>query len=318
MKTIHLIIVIAVIAAIFLVISLFQQTPKQQSRDPELIAKVGPNEIKVEQFIQEMEYRSKRGQIDRQALLEEMIEYETLLVKAVEAGLDKDPEVIRAYRNLLVGKFKSRNLTPLIEKVNISDTDVKTCYDAHRDDYTRPAKARLAILYMETHKSMPSEKIESIKNKMSEAREKALVLTGEKGFGKLAISFSEDQVTRYKGGDLGWVNKGQNYRWDEKVVKAGFALEKIGDTSDIVATDTGIYLVKLMDRRKSELVPIEKVNARIEHRLILEKKRETEKTFRQDIRASVNVEIFPDILETVPMPKKENSGSGKQKPPALH
>ncbi|QTA80017.1 Putative peptidylprolyl isomerase [Desulfonema limicola] len=309
-----IIIIIVITAAIFTALSLLRKPPKDQdSRDPELIARVGPNEIRIKQFKQEIEYRKNRGKIDKQALLEEMIEYETLLVKALEAGLDKDPEIVRAYRNSLVGKYKSLNLTPMIENIKISDIEIEKYYNAHRETYTRPEKARLAVLYMKTHSTMSEEKIKSIREKMSEAKEKVLELSGEKGFGKLAISFSEDQTSRYKGGDLGWLSKGRNYRWDEKVIQAGFALENIGDVSDIIDTDKGLYLVKLMDKRDAEITPLEKVNARIKHELLLEKRRQTETNFKQNVRTSVPVKKYSYVLETIQIP----DSSGNEKVPAL-
>jgi PPIC-type PPIASE domain. len=42
---------------------------------------------------------------------------------------------------------------------------------------------------------------------MIEARESASKQNHGRGFGPIAVKYSEDQVTRYKGGDIGWVNK---------------------------------------------------------------------------------------------------------------
>ena len=39
-----------------------------------------------------------------------------------------------------------------------------------------------------------------------------------KGFGALAVNFSEDQETRYQGGDLGWIERGRFPQRFEKAV----------------------------------------------------------------------------------------------------
>lgn len=61
------------------------------SRENRLHHRVGPREIRVERFKEEAARRGglRSGDgLDRQALLEDLIDYETLLVKAFEAGLD--------------------------------------------------------------------------------------------------------------------------------------------------------------------------------------------------------------------------------------
>ena len=47
------------------------------------------------------------------------------------------------------------------------------------------------------------------------------------GFGAVAVEYSDDQVSRYRGGDIGWLDDGNfSYRWPKEVLAAGYALEK--------------------------------------------------------------------------------------------
>ena len=58
------------------------------------------------------------------------------------------------------------------------------------------------------------------------ARTEALALEpGVPGFGGVAVNYSEDQDSRYRGGDIGWLQAGTiDGRWDRKVSEAVFAL----------------------------------------------------------------------------------------------
>jgi len=315
-------IAVLLLIGVYFFIAPRQDTVKEK-RDPDLLAKVGSREIRAEQFKDEAERRSRvRQTIDKKMLLEEMIDYETLLVKAFEAGLDKDPEIIRSYHNMLIGKLREKNLTPRIESIQIGEDEIISYYQTNISKYTRPAKARLSMIYIRANPKMSAEKIAQLQSLMKEVREKALQdadsnlnLEPTNGFGKLAAEYSEDQSTRYRGGDIGWIDAERQYRWESGVLAAGFALEKPGDISDIVATDSGLYLVKLTDKQESAVTPLEKVKARIRHKMMLEKQRATEKAFKEEMRNATVIETYPENLENIRI--NEASGSGQQKPPHL-
>src|SRR5689334_22454431 len=87
-----------------------------------IIARVGSYEITVDEFKRELEYRqtANRPVISKEALLEEMISQKALLLKAREAGLENDPELRRAYENLLMGKLKEMELTTRIKALRVT------------------------------------------------------------------------------------------------------------------------------------------------------------------------------------------------------
>ena len=65
-------------------------------------------------------------------------------------------------------------------------------------------------------------------------------LNGGADFDELA--FKADQITR---GDLGWVPRG--YLLEPKIEEAAFALE-VGQHSDVIATDVGFHIVRILAR----------------------------------------------------------------------
>ena len=294
------------------------QTVRKPEHDLDVIAQVGPREIRAEQFKAEMIRRggSNPGNIDKNKLLEEMIDYETLLVKAYEAGMDKDPDIVRSFQNMLVGKIRQRDLKTQIDAVTVTDEEIKNWYDAHLDLYTQPAKIRVAILYMKTDSFMSAEKISEIRKKMAEARQKAVSESANAtGFGPLAIDYSVDQASRYRGGDIGWLLRGRAYRWDPAVIEAAFSLERVGDISDIVRTDSGLYLVKLTDRAEASVTSLERVKNAVRHKLLTEKRKAVEKAFQENIRASIPIRTFPKVLETIDIPLvPENQMDGDKLP----
>jgi parvulin-like peptidyl-prolyl isomerase len=214
----------------------------------------------------------------------------------------------------LAGNFKSKYLEPLIENVSVSPEEVRQYYESHREEFTRPPSVRLAMLYSEARSKMPPEKRETIRERMAGARESALGLSDEKDFGKLSIAFSEHQASRYRGGDVGWVREEGMAEIAKEATDAGFALENIGDVSEVVSADDGFYVVKLMDRRQPEAIPFEKAEKKITRALLLEKRKQVEEEFYELKRAGIAIKIYPEALAGV---EAQDPASGGEKPPAL-
>jgi peptidyl-prolyl cis-trans isomerase C len=289
--------------------------------DPQVLARVGPSEIRVEQFRAQMARRGggKPESLDRQALLEEMIEQEALYVKAVQAGLDKDPEVQRACRNLLIGKLRERELAPRLAKVEVTAEELRAAYDHDRPRHLRPAAVRLAALYLPAGPAMKEAQVAGLRERMAEARRKALEppVAGAPGFGTLAIAYSEDQATRYKGGEIGWVEAERGPAWLGPAVRqAAGALKSPGDLSEVISDFRGVYLVKLIERRDAEPIPFSAVEPALRQRLLAEKRQQLERSFAQEACGSVPVEIHADRLANI-TPPISHARTGAQQPPSF-
>lgn len=291
----------------------------ERKSDPTLLATVGTHEIRAEQFREQMVRRGglRPEVLNKEALFQEMIEQEALYVRALNAGIDKDPELQRTWRNLLIGKFKERELAPRIEKAEVTTTELEAAYHGEQERYSRPAAVRVAVLYLKVESVMKPEKVAELQRRMNEARQKALVgeSTAAPGFGALAITCSEDQATRYCGGVLGWIEKNRGHAWlGTSALNAAFALSRLGEISEVVADSKGIYLIKLLDRREPALVPLAEVESSLKQRLLLEKRRQIEQAFARECRESVPVVTHPELLPAVMVPTPAAVADNKQPP----
>ena len=302
-----------------LVISALFPVSCGKKNDPAVLATVGTHEIRTEQFREQMVRRGglRPEELNKEALLQEMIEQEALYVRALNAGINRDPELQRAWRNLLIGKFKERELSPRIEKVEVTQTELAAAYDRERERYSRPAAVKVALLYLKVEAVMKPEKVAELQRRMNDARQKALAVeaTGATGFGALAITCSEDQATRYNGGVLGWLEKNRGHAWlGPGAVEAAFALAKPGDLSEVVTDSNGLYLLKLLDRRAPSVVPLAEVESSLRQRLLLEKRRKIEQTFGRECRESVPVVAHPELLPAIVVPATPTVVDNKQPP----
>jgi peptidyl-prolyl cis-trans isomerase D len=102
--------------------------------------------------------------------------------------------------------------------------------------------------------------VEEIKKKAED------ILKQVKGGGKfedLAKKYSED-ATKDKGGDVGWLLQGQALPEYEK---AAFSLPK-GATSDLIRTQIGFYIIKVLDKETAHTKPFEEVKNQLRAELV--------------------------------------------------
>jgi peptidyl-prolyl cis-trans isomerase C len=278
------------------------QKPPPAQIESDVLAEVGPLKIRVADLVFEAERRSGGiERVNKEALLEEMIANEALAAKAMELGLDKDTEVRRMYHNILAGKLRQMNLEPLLSQAEATDEDARHYYEANIGSYVVPPRHRLAMLHLAADRTMSGERRHATRERLEAAREKALADRSSAGFGVLAIEYSDDQASRYRGGEIGWIEPGRgNSRWDPAVIDAGAVLTTPGEISPVIEAGNGFYLLKLLETQPGSNVPLERVSTTIRHRLLTEKRREIEKSYLEQTRASLPVRVYGEVLSTLP------------------
>jgi parvulin-like peptidyl-prolyl isomerase len=271
-----------------------------------VLAKVGNANITLQDFQREVEWytRNQRSLPEKQALLDEMISREARLQRARALGLDQDPDLRRHCDSLLIGKLEQRELRPKLDQMEVPTEEVRAAYDKDIARYTHQAKARLAIIFIQADAKMGAARMAELEGRIAEARKQTLDLpAGTRGFGKVAMDFSEDQASRYRGGDVGWFDQGlKDYRLPAEVVTAGFDLKSPGDISDVIKTAKGFYLVSRIEVRPVTTVPLATVQPTIQRRLLADKRQEGQMAFDQEMRRMAPVQTFPAVLATAPYP----------------
>ena len=289
------------------------------------VARVGPEIITVDDFQDAMRTRPVGNDLRaRAALLGEMIEFRALVQEAKARGYEGDPEIKAAFERLLANKVRAADETT---EPQISPEEIETYYRAHQQQFTVPAKIRVAMIFVEAGKLSTDEKRAERRAKIVEARAKAQsqptpVDTQHIGFGPLAAEYSYDQATKYKGGDLGYLLGNVDGKdvdgLDQDVVKAAFALSEIGQISDVLTTTRGYYLLKLLERQPATIRPLSSVGNQIGSRLKQEKVRKARESFAAAILAGKSVEIHSDRLDAIPVPTvRPETNSGPNGPPRV-
>lgn len=108
----------------------------------------------------------------------------------------------------------------------------------------RPAKGKYKVAHIMM--IVPKESGSTFKEKSRNTIDGLLVrLNAGEDFAKLAEEFSEDRRTAADGGTLGWVSVGG--KMIKEFEDAVFLLKKVGDISDVLETNYGFHIIKLLE-----------------------------------------------------------------------
>jgi peptidyl-prolyl cis-trans isomerase D len=170
------------------------------------------------------------------------------------------------YQNAIPEKRQLRyflvNDQDLAGKITVEDTELQRYYSAHQENYRVPDRAKVRHILIQTPKPGPDGKPDQ--KGVDEARAKAQgILKQVKSggdFAALAKKNSEDPGSKDKGGELGWIVKGQTVAEFEKTA---FSQSK-GQISDLVQTSYGFHIIQTEDREEAHVKPLAEAKSTVE------------------------------------------------------
>jgi peptidyl-prolyl cis-trans isomerase SurA len=173
--------------------------------------------------------------------------------------------------------------------INIPNEEVKTYYDAHPQEFTRPEQVVLTEIFLSTEGKSPEE-IESVQKKTEDLRNR--VLKGD-DFNEIAKRYSEGSTAK-DGGELGTFQRGQLSPQLEEVV---FKMEK-GKITDVIQTKTGFEVLKVEAHFQAGLQPMDKVENEVMNKLYMAKMQPTMRTYLAQLREESYVMVKPGYTDS--------------------
>lgn len=201
--------------------------------------KVTPKEI--EGAIDEVKQRNKINQEQ----LEEALAVEGLTLETFKKDLEK-----KILRNKFVHSIVKVEQKP--GEKELTEFFLKNANQYRVKESYRPAH----ILFLVPQEATP-EQIRGIRKKSQRVLEK---IKEGADFAEMAMEYSEDASTRKEGGDLGYFNKGELLpALERQAMKL-----QVGEVSDLVRTEFGFHILKLLDRKGGEPPPFEEIKERVQ------------------------------------------------------
>ena len=220
---------------------------------------VSPAELQ-EQF----RYNNEKVKLDYAVIKPDDIEAKIVPTDAeIKAQYEKDKAKYQVPEKRVV-RYGLVDIIKMRQNVKVSDDELKALYQKNMQDYAVPNRVHVEhILFMTVGKT--DAEIAEIKKKAEDVLKQA---KSGANFEDLAKKYSEDPGgSKEKGGDIGWIVQGQTVPEFEKVA---FSLPK-GSISDLVKTQYGFHIIKVIDKETAHTKPFEEVKDSIKAPLVLSK-----------------------------------------------
>jgi len=273
----------------------------------DVLAKFGDKKITVADLdkvigfldMQKQEMIKQNPQL-REQLLRQLVQSYVIADLAKKAGYEKETDIaeqLEFFKDSFLANVYVRR--EIVDKIQISDDDIRAYYKAHEDELKTPEMVRARHILFRVADNAPEEEKQKTLKKAEEILDR--IKSGE-DFAELASEFSDDTVTKTNGGDLGVFARGRMVKSFED---AAFALKQ-GEVSEIVETPFGYHIIKVDEKIDASVTPYDSVKDSIKQRLIQEHTQSEISEFTEKALKDAGVEFHTELLTGEKKDENEN------------
>jgi peptidyl-prolyl cis-trans isomerase D len=203
-------------------------------------------------------------------------------------------------------------LVPKDFRPQVSEAEVEKYYTENAKEFESPRQIRASHVLVSVPQTGGSEAEDKARAKAADVIRRAKA--GE-DFAKLAAEVSEDPGSKTKGGDLGWITKGEMVPDFEA---AAFALGKGELTAEPVRTPFGFHAIKVLDVRPGGQKTLKDVAPGIRDRLAAEAADKAARARAEEVRAPLQAaKDFMAEARTLGLTPVETTMAKAERPPTM-
>ena len=145
-------------------------------------------------------------------------------------------------------------------KINLPQSEIERAYNNNMEQYTTPEQVRASHVLLKTEGKDDAAVKAKAEDVLKQAR-------GGADFAELAKKYSEDEGSAKNGGDLDYFGRGRMVPEFDQTV---FAMQP-GQISDLVKTQYGYHIIKLVDKKTATTRSLQEVRQQIVDQLSYER-----------------------------------------------
>lgn len=271
----------------------------------DVIARVGDTEIKaaeVKPYLANVSAQEREALMKNPAALSQavrtLILQQILFKEALAAGWDKNPEITGQLERLRQGAIAESYLQSIAKIPDSfpSEEEVKTVYEARKDDLKVPKQLRLAQIFVAVPKDADKAAQDKAKARIDEVAK--AVKSGD--FAAVARDKSDERETASRGGEVGWLPEAQI---QPEIRSKVSALAK-GAVTEPVRLGDGWYVVKVVDVKEPHTATLDEVKDQLVRALRADRARATREAYLSKLQQQTPIAL--DELGLTKLLKPEN------------
>lgn len=250
---------------------------------PTVLATVGNTKIMSDDFLRRYKDVLSKAQYNiptREQFLEDLVRYELGVQQAQKENLQNDPIYKERMRQEIYKLLLEKHLTPPIEKVHLSDKEL-------REYYEKNPQLRFSHILIEFKPGATVKEKEAAKRRANEIYDE--VRKSKRPFEELVRLYSDDLLSKNTNGDLGYHNRvtlGKEYY--ETLLKM-----KVGEIRGLIELPQGFAIAKLTEKRSYDTAdPLQVRGAAFE-----EKRKDIFDAFFNTLKKNTKTTVNRDALQ---------------------
>ncbi len=282
---------------------LAQQSPQQAAQQMKILHQNFANQM-INEILLDEQVKQAGVQVtdaEFQAEMTKQLAAQNVTVEQLQKNLADRGIDFQVWKetNLRGMRYERLAQQKIADAVNVTDAEVKKYYDENPKDFLLPERVRASHILLSTRPTDPNVDPNQLKVQAKKKAEE-LLQKAKSGadFAALAKENSEDPGTKAQGGDLGLFPRGQMVKPFED---AAFALQA-GEISNIVETQFGYHIIKVVERLAPMPIPFEEAKKSITEDLTQKKRSEAIRAYLESLRKNAKI-VFPPGSALAPAPE---------------
>jgi peptidyl-prolyl cis-trans isomerase SurA len=202
-----------------------------------------------------------------------LIDDAELKEKLKEDNISYEDFVAGLRSNVLKGRLLTRVISP---EVNVTEKDLRQYYDKHKDEFV-DEEYRLQQIFVSGQRSDGQKRVTEAYNLLQEG----------KSFEAVAKDYSDDTKSAPEGGDIGYVKKVDLI----PQLRAAVVFLTPGVYSSIITTPYGFHILKLVEKKKGEMMTFEMARDSIHEKIVQGESEKRYKDYVGKLRKGSYIEV---------------------------
>lgn len=201
-----------------------------------------------------------------------LIDDAELKAKLKEDNISYDDFIAGLRSNVVKGRLLARVISP---EVNVTENDLRQYYDKHKDEFV-DEEYRLQQIFVSGQRD-GQKRVTEAYNLLQEG----------KSFEAVAKDYSDETKSATAGGDIGYVKKVDLI----PQLRAAVVFLTPGVYSSIITTPYGFHILKLVEKKKGEMLTFEMARDSIHEKIVQEESEKRYKDYVGKLRKGSYIEV---------------------------